>query len=120
MKSDTSLETYLDGKLRDGAALFRNFASLAQACGDDVTTSVSRTGVDFKRTRTFARGFVQRRQLGIEIDLLRQVEHPCLKESVLTADNVYCHKLQVSSTGELYTIVDLLHEAYETVGSRAS
>ena len=115
-----SVAAYLDGKSREGVALFRNFAALAQACGDDVGVSVSRTGVYFTRKRAFAGAFVQRRQLEIEINLPRQVDHPCLRESSVTADRVYSHRLTITSTGDLYTIVDLLHEAYETVGAGAA
>ena len=120
MSQELSIEQYLDGKSREGTALFRGFAKMAQACGDDVAVSASRSAVSFKRNRAFAGGCVQVRQLEIAIDLLRDLEHECLRESVVADNGVHSHKLRITSTGDLYTIVDLLREAYETVGPLAS
>jgi len=118
LASELTLAAYLDGRTREAVALYRNFATIASARGSDVSVWVSRTGVDFKRGRAFARASVQKRQLEIEIDLLRQIEHPALKETSVSADGVYMHRLAITSTGEMYTIVDLLQEAYDTVGPR--
>ena len=117
MSNGMSLDEYLGGKTREGAALFRSFAKLAQACGDDVVVSMSKTAAHFKRIHEFASSSVQRRGLEVVINLPRKVEHPRLQRSSLTAEAVYSHTFDVTSTGDLYAIVDLLKEAYETVGA---
>ena len=116
MSNGMSPDEYLGGKTREGAALFRSFAKLVQACGDDVVVSMSRTAAHFRRTYEFASCSVQRRQLEVVINLPRKVEHPRLQRSSLTAEAVYSHTFDVTSTGDLYAVVDLLKEAYETVG----
>ena|GEM_PF-2365814 len=117
MSNGMSPDEYLGGKTREGAALFRSFIKLAQACGDDVVVSMSRTAAHFKRSHEFASSSVQRRQLEVVINLPRTVEHPCLQRSTPTAEAVYAHTFDVTSTGDLYAVVDLLKEAYETVGA---
>lgn len=114
-----SIDSYLDGKSREGVALFRHFSKLAQACGDDVGVSMTRTAAHFKRQQEFASGSVQRRELEVVIDLLREVDHPCLQQTRPVTTTVFSHTLKITSTGDIYTIVDLLQEAYDTVGPGA-
>jgi hypothetical protein len=111
-----TLDEYLSDKNADGAELFRAFQRLAEACGP-VEVAVSRTNVSFKRSRIFAGGFVSGRRLEIVIDLLRELDHPCLIGSFKSTKTVFSHRLRITDAEQLdESISTLLQEAYEQVG----
>lgn len=110
-------EAYLADKNPEAAALFRRFQELVMACGHDVIPSVSRTTVFFKRQRVFAGAFVRGRRLEPVIDLLRKVNHPCLRGAFHTTKEVISHRFTMTSPEQLDgSIQDLLREAYDSVG----
>lgn len=111
------IEAYLKDKNPHAASLFRRFHKLVLACGDDTETSVSKTVVFFKRKRVFAGAHVRGKRLEPVIDLLREVEHPCLRGAFNTTKKVLSHRLTIVSEEELDdSLIDMLKEAYETVG----
>lgn len=109
-----------ENQVRAEAELFRQFEQLVLSCGHDVIVSASRTVVYYKCRRVFAGAFVQDRCLEAVIDLLRNVEHPCLRSALYTTKKVVGHRFTFTEASEIdfdSRIRDLLREAYATVGS---
>jgi uncharacterized protein DUF5655 len=111
-----SVEAYLEGKDPDGVALFRRFEKLVERCGPSEPAPRSSI-VYWKRRRVFAGAYIERRRLELNIDLLREAEHPCLIAAFHTTKRVVTHRLRITETDQLDdSIAALLAEAYEDVG----
>ena len=111
-----SVEAYLDGRDPAGVALFRRFERLVERCGPSEPAPRSSI-VYWKRDRVFAGAFVDRRRLELNIDLLREVEHPCLLAAFPTTKRVITHRLRITEAAQLdESIGALLAEAYADVG----
>jgi len=72
-----SVESYLHGKDPAAVKLFHRFQQLVERCGAS-EPAPRRTIVYWKRKRIFAGAYIERGRLELNIDLLREVEHPCL------------------------------------------
>jgi uncharacterized protein DUF5655 len=82
-----------------------------------VGTGASGSIVYWKRRRVFAGAYIERRRLELNIDLLREAEHPCLIAAFHTTKRVVTHRLRITETDQLDdSIAALLAEAYEDVG----
>ena len=114
---DLTVDDYLAlASNEDAAALFRRFQVMVEACGPS-DVSVSRTIVFWRRKRVFAGAFVEGRRLGLNIDLLRQAEHPCLHSAFNTTRRVVTHRLRLGRPEDLdAALAALVAEAYEQVG----
>jgi Domain of unknown function (DUF5655) len=111
-----SVDAYLEGKSAEGVALFRQFEQLVERCGPSEPAPRSSI-VYWKRERVFAGAFVERRRLELNIDLLREAEHPCLIAAFPTTKRVVTHRLRITDAAQLDdSIAALLAEAYEDVG----
>jgi hypothetical protein len=109
-----SVGAYLEGKSSEGVALFRRCEELVERCGP--SEPAPRSSVVYW-SASFAGAFVERGRLELNIDLLRQVEHPCLLAAFDATKRVVTHGLRVTDAVELDdSIVALLAEAYEDVG----
>jgi hypothetical protein len=111
-----SVEAYLEGKDPGAVALFRRFEELVERAGPSEAAPRSSI-VYWKRTRVFGGAYVERRRLELNIDLLREAEHPCLIAAFPTTKCVITHRLRVTEAGQLDdSIAALLAEAFEHVG----
>ena len=111
-----SVEAYLAGKNARAVELFRRFAQLVEACGPSDVAPRSSI-VYWKRERVFAGAYVNGRRLELNIDLLREAEHPCLLAAFHTTQRVVTHRIRITEPGELDdSIAALLREAYADVG----
>jgi predicted SprT family Zn-dependent metalloprotease len=72
-----SVEAYLDGKDTDAVMLFRRFEELVERCGPSEPAPRSSI-VYWKRRRIFAGAYIERGRLELNVDLLREAEHPTL------------------------------------------
>jgi uncharacterized protein DUF5655 len=112
-----SWDRFTEGLSHQDVELLDLFRNAAMAF-DGVTERVHRTEVQYVRTRIFAAGFVRSHRLEIAVDLLRRAEHPLLRSSFPTTQQVLTHRLKISSIGEFdASVLALLQEAHETVGS---
>jgi Domain of unknown function (DUF5655) len=111
-----TVDEYLADKKPEAVALFRQFAELADACGEsDVTPRKSI--VYWKRKRVWAGAFCNGKKLELNIDLLRRVDHPLNLAVIPHTERVLTHRMRVTDAGQLDdTIAALLREACETVG----
>jgi uncharacterized protein DUF5655 len=108
--------TFTEGLSDQDAQLLGLFRDAAMAL-DGVTERVHRTEVQYVRTRIFTAGFIKSHNLELAIDLLRRAEHPLLRSSFPTTQQVLTHRLKISSINEFdVSVLGLLQEAYETVG----
>jgi hypothetical protein len=116
MTSVESVEAYLEGKDTGAVELFRLFERLVQSCGaSEVAPSTSI--VYWKRKRVFAGAFVERRRLELNVDLLREAEHPCLIAVFPTTKRVFTHRLRITDAAQLdEPLAALVQEAYDEVG----
>ena len=115
-RSADHVNAFLAGKNAVAVDLFRRFQELVDACGS-AEAVVRKTAVYWRRTRIFAGGFVNGRRLEIVLDLLREVEHPCLLGRFASTKKVWSHRLRISDAGQLdESIAALIREAYEEVG----
>ncbi len=111
-----TVEAYLDGKDAGAVALFRRFEELVEACGPSDAAPRSSI-VYWKRNRVFAGAYVERRRLELNIDLLRNAEHPFLLAAFPTTKLVVTHRLRITDPAQLdESIAALLRQAYEDVG----
>ena len=116
MTALASIDEYLDGKNAGAVELFRRFQELVESCGPSVVAP-SRTIVYWKRNRVFAGAFVEGRRLGLNIDLLREAEHPTLLAAFPHTKRVITHRLRATEPEQLDdAMAALLAEAYEEVG----
>jgi Domain of unknown function (DUF5655) len=114
-----SVEAYLDGKDPAAVALFRRFDELVDRCGPSELAPRSSI-VYWKRGHVFAGAFVERRRLELNVDLLREVDHPCLIAAFHTTKRVITHRLRIMDADQLDdSIAALVAEAYEDVGPGA-
>lgn len=72
-----SVDSYLDGKDPAAIELFQRFQQLVERCGAS-EPAPRRTIVYWKRKRIFAGAYIERGRLELNIDLLREAEHPCV------------------------------------------
>ena len=110
------VDAYLEGKNPEGVALFRDFQRLIERCGPSAAAPRSSI-VYWKRSRVFAGAFINGRRLELNIDLLRNAEHPSLLAAFPTTKRVVTHRLRITDPAQLdESIAALLREAYEDVG----
>jgi hypothetical protein len=111
-----SVEAYLEGKDPAAIKLFHRFESLVERCGAS-EPAPRRTIVYWKRKRIFAGAFIERSRLELNIDLLREAEHPCLLAAFPTTKRVITHRLRITDAGQLdESVAALVAEAYKDVG----
>lgn len=97
-------------------ALVEAFRALALA-HPNVEERIHRTELQYVRNRIFAASFIAHHRLELAIDLLREVEHPRLRSSFPTTKTVFTHRMSIEQISDLdASIVNMLTEAYETVG----
>ena len=111
-----SVEAYLTGRNPDAVGLFREFERLVERCGPSEPAPRSSI-VYWKRNRVFAGAYIERRRLELNIDLLREAEHPCLIAAFHTTKRVITHRLRITDATQLDdSVAALLAEAYQDVG----
>ena len=111
-----SIESYLQGKDPGAIKLFQRFQQLVESCGKS-EPAPRRTIVYWKRKRIFAGAYIERGRLELNIDLLREAEHPCVLAAFPTTKRVITHRLRITDSSQLDdSVAALLAEAYEDVG----
>ena len=111
-----SVEAYLEGKDPAAAELFRRFEQLVERCGPSEVAPRSSI-VYWKRNRVFAGAYVERRRLELNVDLLRDAEHPRRLAAFHTTQKVVTHRLRITEPEQLDdALAALVAEAYEDVG----
>ena len=111
-----SIESYLQGKDPDAVKLFRRFQHLVERCGAS-EPAPRQTIVYWKRKRVFAGAYIERGRLELNVDLLREAEHPCLLAAFPTTKRVITHRLRITDPRQLDdSVAALLAEAYNDVG----
>jgi hypothetical protein len=111
-----SVDAYLEGKDADAVALFRRFEELVDRCGPSEAAPRGSI-VYWRRERVWAGAYIERRRLELNIDLLREAEHPLLMAAFHTTKRVITHRLRITEQEQLdESIAELLQEAYVDVG----
>ncbi len=111
-----SIDSYLDGKDPAAIKLFHRFQHLVERCGAS-EPAPRRTIVYWKRKRIFAGAYIERGRLELNIDLLREAEHPCVLAAFPTTKRVITHRLRITDSSQLDDSVGaLVAEAYRDVG----
>ena len=111
-----SVEAYLNGKDPALVALFRQFEDLVERCGPSEPAPRSSI-VYWKRNRVFAGAYIERGRLELNVDLLREAEHPCLLAAFHTTKRVVTHRLRIAEAAQLDdALAALVCEAYREVG----
>jgi hypothetical protein len=111
-----SVEAYLEGKDPDAVALFRRFEELVVRCGPSEPAPRSSI-VYWKRSRVFVGAYIERRRLELNVDLLREAEHPCRLAAFPTTKRVITHRLRITDPAQLDdSLAALVGEAYAEVG----
>lgn len=109
-------DDYTRGLCTEDAALMDAFRRLTEELTDSVE-HVNKSEVRFKRQRTYAIAFIKAHRLEVAINLLREVEHPLLRDRFLTTATVVTHRLSITQPDQLDdSITGWVSEAYETVG----
>jgi hypothetical protein len=111
-----SVDAYLEGKNLDAIELFRRFEELVESCGPSEPAPRGSI-VYWKRERVWAGAYIERGRLELNIDLLREAEHPRLLVAFHTTKRVVTHRLRITDADQLDdSIQALLQEAYDDVG----
>jgi hypothetical protein len=111
-----SVDAYLEGKDERAVALFRRFEELIDRCGPS-DPAPRGSIVYWKRERVWAGAYIERGRLELNIDLLREAEHPLLLAAFNTTKRVVTHRVRITEAEQLdESIQKLLQEAYESVG----
>ena len=109
-----SVDAYLENK-PEAVALFRRFeeSSSGAARPSPLRGARSSTG----SASASSQAFVERRRLELNIDHLREAEHPCQFAAFHTTKRVVTHRLRIAEEAQLDdSIAALLVEAYDDVG----
>jgi hypothetical protein len=73
--------------------------------------------VYWKRKRVFAGAYLERGRLELNIDLLREAQHPRLLAAFPTTKRVVTHRLRIADAAQLDdAVAALVAEAYRDVG----
>jgi hypothetical protein len=116
MTAVASVDAYLDGKNPRAVELFRRFEQLVESCGPSEAAPRSSI-VYWKRKRVFAGAFVDGRRLELNVDLLREAQHPSLLAAFPTTKRVFTHRLRITDPAQRdEPLAALLQEAYDDVG----
>jgi hypothetical protein len=111
-----SVDAYLEGKDADAIALFRRFQELVERCGPSEPAPRSSI-VYWKRKRIFVGAYIERRRLELNVDLLREADHPCLLAAFPHTKRVITHRLRITEPEQLDdALAALVAESYEEVG----
>jgi len=111
-----SVDAYLKGKDAAAVKLFRVFEQMIERCGSSEPAPRSSI-VYWKRKRVWAGAYIERERLELNIDLLREAEHPCGIAAFNTTKRVITHRLRITERDQLdESIQALLQEAYDDVG----
>jgi hypothetical protein len=111
-----SVEAYLDGKEPGAVALFRAFERMVEECGPSEIAPRSSI-VHWRRKRTFVGAYIERARLELNVDLLREAEHPCVIAAFPHTKRAITHRLRITAAAQLdEALAALVAEAYETVG----
>jgi len=111
-----SVEAYLEGKAPEGVELFRRFEELVERCGPSRATPHPSI-VYWRRERIFVGAYIERRRLELNVDLLREAEHPFLLAAFPHTKRVITHRLRITEPEQLDdALAALVAESYEEVG----
>lgn len=109
-------DDYTSGLRSDEAALMDAFRRLTGGLTDS-EEHVNKSEVRFKRHRTYAIAFIKAHRLEVAINLLREVEHPLLRDRFFTTASVVTHRLSITTPEQLDDhVTEWVSEAYEKVG----
>ena len=84
-----SVEAYLEGKDEGAIALFRGFEELVERCGP--SEAAPRSSIVYWK----------RKRLELNVDLLREAEHPCKLAAFPHTKRVITHRLRVTEPTQL-------------------
>jgi hypothetical protein len=116
MTQPKSVDEYLQGQDPAAVELFRRFQGLVERCGPSEVAARSSI-VYWKRNRIFAGAFIKSRRLELNIDLLREADHPTMLAHVPHTKRVITHRLRITEPGQLDdSLAALVAEAYRFVG----
>jgi hypothetical protein len=111
-----TVEEYLSDKRPEAVELFRRFASMCDACGESEVVP-RKSIVYWRRARIWAGAFCNGKKLELNIDLLREVDHPHSLAVIPHTERVLTHRLRVTEPAQLDdSIAVMLREAWATVG----
>jgi hypothetical protein len=111
-----SVEAYLEGKDPAGVDLFRRFEALVERCGPSEVAPRSSI-VYWKRKRIFVGAYIERKRLELNVDLLREAEHPCKLAAFPHTKRVITHRLRITEADQLDgALAELVAESYAEVG----
>jgi hypothetical protein len=111
-----TVDEYLADKNPKAVALFRRFAALVEACGPSEVTP-RKSIVYWKRARIWAGAFCNGKKLELNIDLLREVDHPANLAVIPHTKQVLTHRMRITELDQLDdSIADMLRESYADVG----
>jgi hypothetical protein len=89
---------------------------MCDACGE--SELVPRTSIVYwRRQRIWAGAFCNGTKLELNVDLLREVDHPLNLAVMPHTKRVFTHRMRVTEAAQLDdSIAALLRESYDTVG----
>jgi hypothetical protein len=112
----SELEAFLHGHKPEPVALFRRFQELVEACGPSELV-VRKSIVYWRRSRIFAGAWPEGSRLELNVDLLREAEHPAKLVAFHHTKRVLTHRLRIERPEQLdAALADLLAESYAEVG----
>ena len=107
---------YLADKKPEAVELFHRFAALVEACGPSEVVP-RKSIVYWKRDRIWAGAFCNGKKLELNIDLLREVDHPRNLAVIPHTKRVLTHRMRITELDQLDdSIATLLRESYMEVG----
>ena len=107
-----TVDEYLADKNADAVQLLRRFEAMCPGHADP-----KKSIVYWRRERVFAGAFCNGRRLELNIDLLREADHPLNIAVFPTTKRVFTHRLRIVEIAQLDDSIGvLLQEAYDEVG----
>jgi hypothetical protein len=95
-----TVDEYLADKKPEAVELFHRFAALVEACGPS-EVAPRKSIVYWKRERIWAGAFCNGKKLELNIDLLREVDHPRNLAVIPHTKQVLTHRMRITELDQL-------------------
>lgn len=114
----TTWSEFTNGLDADDHAFITQYRDFCRSV-DGVTEEVHRSAVQFKRTRIFTSAYVKSHYLEVQVDLLREAEHPRLRTAFASTRKVTTHRITLRYLEQWDEALEsLIREAAENRRSR--
>lgn len=120
--STIKVDYHLKGKSKKIVELYRIFSQMVRSCGP-IKLKVSKSSIDFKRSRTFAVVWLNKNSLEGLLDMYKTIKDPRFKSATKTSRFIMTNKFKITNKRQLNsTFARFVDHAYRVgaIGNKTS